>query len=177
MYTFNTPTSTFTLTKNDKNCIEFVRCLHKTKYVVEELQTFGTTVSSILNEPTLYRQNQINPEDFLIYVKMYLDGSIRKFNQSCRTLLLVLSTFESKQSVRKEIIFSFRQELIDEWEKAIGIKKDLLKLVENYDIDSVKNIEECIFSSNTADKDMYHDDDMNSYNSYESTPELISDPW
>ncbi|CEI93590.1 hypothetical protein RMCBS344292_07822 [Rhizopus microsporus] len=48
----------------------------------------------------------------------------------CKILLLVLSRLESGQTVRRERIDSFRQELVEEWRKASIIKQDLLKLIQ-----------------------------------------------
>ncbi|KAI9250779.1 hypothetical protein BY458DRAFT_493776 [Sporodiniella umbellata] len=125
MYTLNTQPfpALSRLSKSDQSFIEFTRCLYKAKSIMLELQTFSKTVG-----PSLYRENKINPEDFVHYVRLYLDGSIRKFNQLCKVLLAVLSRLESNQAVRKERIHSFRQEVLDEWKKASGLKQDLYKL-------------------------------------------------
>jgi hypothetical protein len=186
MYTLNSITSnsvqslsSSTLSKSDQNLIEFTRCLYKAKSVVQELQIFSTTVG-----PTLYLPNsikheiQINANDFTRHIKIYLDESIHKFNQLCKVLLVVLSTLESNQSVKRERIDSFRQELVDEWRKATNIKQDLLKLIQYNDMKN--EIQSIKTSVNITDKmtlsiDSYDENDGFITSSSETTPEPTSD--
>lgn len=119
--------SSSTLSNSDRNFIEFTRCLYKAKSVVQELQTFSTAVGPTLSNSSGQFEYEV---DFTSRVKQYLDDSFCKFNHMCKILLLVLSRLESGQTVRRERIDSFRQELVEEWRKASIIKQDLLKLIQ-----------------------------------------------
>lgn len=122
------------LTKSDRNCIEFTRCLYKAKLVVQELEEFSQTVGPTLCLSPCEKRNQYDPristDEFTKNVYQYLDDSFRKFNHMCRVLLVVLKKLESNHPIKKERIDSFRQEVLNEWKKALRIKQNLLSFVQ-----------------------------------------------
>ncbi|KAI8054937.1 uncharacterized protein B0P05DRAFT_560822 [Gilbertella persicaria] len=119
---FRTPMST--LSNSDRSFIEFTRCLYKIKSIVQELEVFSHTVRSSLDY-----QQETNTQEFIRYVQQYLENSFKKFNHMCRILLYVLSKLESNQTVKRERIDSFRQEVTNEWRKANFVRQDLVLLV------------------------------------------------
>lgn len=121
--------STSILSNNDRNFIEFTRCLYKAKSVVQELQAFSNTVKPTLS-PYQGNSSRKATDEFIQHVNQYLEGSFRKFNHMCKILLVVLTKLESNQPVRRERIESFRQEVILEWRKVICVRRELLYLLQ-----------------------------------------------
>ncbi|CAO3655127.1 unnamed protein product [Mucor hiemalis] len=117
------------LSNNDRNFIEFTRCLYKAKSVVQELQAFSNTVKPTLS-PYQGNSSRKATDEFIQHVNQYLEGSFRKFNHMCKILLVVLTKLESNQPVRRERIESFRQEVVLEWRKAIYVRRELLSLLQ-----------------------------------------------
>ncbi|KAI8363931.1 hypothetical protein BD560DRAFT_437007 [Blakeslea trispora] len=116
--------SNSSLSNHDRNFVEFTRCLYKVKLVVHELEVFSHTVQS-----SIQYNYEGNGHDLVRQVQLYLEESFKKFNHMCHVLLVVLSKLEH-QTVKKERIDSFRQEVMNEWRKAILVRQDLVQLVQ-----------------------------------------------
>jgi hypothetical protein len=98
------------------------------------LEDFSRTVGPTLCLPPLTKSKQYDPristEDFKQHVYQYLDESYQKLNHMCRVLLIVLKKLESNYPVKRERIDSFREEVLNEWDKATKIKENLQSYVE-----------------------------------------------
>lgn len=122
------------LSKSDRNCVEFTRCLYKAKSVVQELEAFSQIIGpSMCSSPPLShekKQAHYDVDECNRHAYQYMDESFKKFKHMCRVLLIVLAKLESNHPVKKERIDSFRQEVIDEWNKATRIKHNLLSFIQ-----------------------------------------------
>lgn len=113
--------------KSDQNFIEFTRCLYKAKIIVQELEQFSRTIG-----PSLYISSfkeEISTNEIIKSINQYLNQSFQKFNQMCKVLLLVLEKLESDYPKTKERILSYRADLLNEWEKALLIKENLILFI------------------------------------------------
>lgn len=152
-----TPMSS-TLSNSDRSFIEFTRCLYKAKSVVQELQEFSKTVGPTLClSPFAQKQScdpRISTDEFIKHVYQYLEDSFRKFNNMCRVLLIVLTKLESSQPLRRERIDSFRQEVLNEWNKADKVRQDLLLLVQgSYQVSKLPSPQSIPSSSDYDEED------------------------
>ncbi|KAI8992679.1 hypothetical protein BDB01DRAFT_779270 [Pilobolus umbonatus] len=139
-------TMTSTLSSNDRTFMEFARCLYKAKSVVLELEAFSQTVGPILCLSRYDQEQQydprISPQEFIKRVNEYLNVSFRRFNHMCKILLIVLKKLEFNQSIARERIDSFREEVINEWKKANVIKLNLMLIIKK------RKEKGCYFDSN-----------------------------